>query len=106
MLTSMSHRTLTDIFEEIEELSALFYIGELAADLDSDRKEYVQSHLDLLRTLNPGILGITYRKNDRQEFAILRYKSRIVPVNISRMSDEEATNTLLDYAWECVTEVN
>ena len=92
---------LADFFEEVEEMAAVFIAGILADDLNTDRREYVVSHVDLLRTLDPCIVGITYRKAGRNEFAILRYENHVTPVNISRMTDEEVTNALMDYAWNC-----
>ena len=105
MLTSVTTCTplslaFADFMEEIEEISRLFHVGDLAEDLDNDREEYVESHEDLLRTLNPGIVGITYRNAGTREFAVLRFRNHVVPVNITRMSDEEVTDTLMDYAWE------
>ena len=90
---------LTDLLEDMENLAMTFHAGMLAEDLDSDRKEYVASHTDLLRTLDPCIVGITYRKAGRSEFAILRYENHVTPINIARMNDEEVTNALMDYAW-------
>lgn len=101
MMTSITLSELADFFEEIEEMAAMFYAGILADDLNSDREEYVTSHTDLLRTLNPEIVGLTYRKNGGKELAILRFENRVLPVNITRMPDEEVTNTLMDYAWGC-----
>lgn len=112
-MTSNPVFELSDIFEEIEEMAAVFIAGVLADDLNADREEYITSHIDLLRTLNPGILGMTYRRMGAKELVILRYENRILPVNITRMTDEEATRALMDYAWgcqegvwNCVTEVN
>lgn len=99
-VTPITLSDLTELLEDIEDLAAMFYIGDLADDLDADREEYVSSHIDLLRTLNPGIVGMTYRKAGTRELAILRFENRILPVNITRMSDEEVTNTLMDYVWE------
>ena len=90
---------LSDIFEEIEEMAKVFIAGVLADDLNADREEYITSHIDLLRTLNPGILGMTYRRMGAKELVILLYENRILPVNITRMTDEEATRALMDYAW-------
>ena len=113
MMTSNPVFELSGIFEEIEEMAAVFIAGILADDLDADREEYVASHIDLLKTLNPGILGITYRRMGAMEFAILRYKDHILHVDITRMTDDEATRALMDCAWgcqegawNCVTEVN
>lgn len=102
MLTSVCPSTLTDLFEEIEEMATLFYTGILADDLDSEREEYVVSHIDLLKTLNPAIVGLIYRRNGRDELAIIRFKDHVIPVNISRIPDEKVTNILMDYAWNCV----
>ena len=107
MCTSCAPSTLmafADFMADIEEISRLFYMGELADDLDNDREEYVTSHEELLQTLNPGIVGLTYRKSGNQEFSVLRFRSHVIPVNITRLSDEEVTNTLMDYAWNCVRE--
>ena len=42
---------------------------------------------------------MTYRRMGAKELVILRYENRILPVNITRMTDEEATRALMDYAW-------
>lgn len=106
MMTSTPVFELSDIFEEIEEMAAVFVVGILADDLNADREEYIASHIDLLRTLDPMILGVTYRRMGAKELVILRYENRILPINVSRMTNEEVTKTLMDYAWGCVTEVN